>query len=71
MSDYASSPMKAIRAKCLDCVYTAQEVKMCPCTDCPLWHFRLGKNPNRKPMSEERREAAAEKMRKMHRDKVL
>ena len=58
------TPMKAIRAKCLDCNGTAKEVKLCPCIDCPLWPFRLGKNPNIKPrnLTEEQRKAAAERL---------
>ena len=43
------SPVRAIRAKCLDCCAgQAKEVKVCQITDCPLWGFRNGKNPNRK-----------------------
>ena len=43
------TPMKAIRAKCLDCVCgSAQEVRLCPITDCPLYPYRMGHNPNRK-----------------------
>lgn len=42
------TPLKAIRAKCLDCVCgQLQEVRLCPCKDCPLYPFRMGKNPNR------------------------
>jgi hypothetical protein len=42
------TPMKAIRAKCLDCMCgQANEVKLCPITDCSLHPFRLGKNPNK------------------------
>lgn len=61
------TPMKAIRAKCLDCCAGQySEVKMCPCTSCPLYDFRLGKNPNRKPrnLTEEQREALRERARK-------
>lgn len=61
------TPMKAIRAKCLDCCAGQySEVKMCPCTTCPLYDFRLGKNPNRKPrnLTEEQREALRERARK-------
>ena len=58
------TPMKAIRSKCLDCNYTANEVRLCPCTDCALWPFRLGKNPNIKPrnLTDEQRKAAAERL---------
>lgn len=42
------TPLKAIRAKCLDCVCDQpKEVRLCPCTDCPLYPFRMGNNPNR------------------------
>ena len=41
------TPMKAIRAKCLQCSNESpKEVKLCPVTDCPLYDFRSGKNPN-------------------------
>ena len=40
------SPIKAIRAKCLDCCCgQTNEVLLCTCTDCPLYVFRFGKNP--------------------------
>ena len=43
------NPVKAIRAKCLDCCgQQANEAKMCPAQDCPLYPFRFGKNPYRK-----------------------
>lgn len=42
------SPLKAIRAKCLDCCCgQVQEVKLCRVKDCPLFPFRFGKNPYR------------------------
>lgn len=41
------TPMKAIRAKCLECsAGNANEVKLCPITACPLFPYRFGKNPN-------------------------
>ena len=43
------TPLKAIRAKCLDCsAGSADEVRKCTIKDCPLYPFRSGKNPNRK-----------------------
>lgn len=40
--------LQAIRAKCLDCTGgDPGEVKDCPCQDCSLYPFRMGKNPNR------------------------
>lgn len=42
------TPMKAIRAKCLDCCCdNAAEVRACPATDCPLYCYRFGHNPAR------------------------
>lgn len=42
------SPLKAIRAKCIDCsAGVAKEVRECVVTDCSLYPFRMGKNPNR------------------------
>ena len=43
------SPLKAIRAKCLDCMADQPaEVRLCPCENCPLYPYRMGHNPNRK-----------------------
>lgn len=43
------TPLKAIRAKCLDCVcFQPKEVTKCPAEDCPLWIYRMGKSVNRK-----------------------
>lgn len=42
------TPLKAIRSKCLDCTCgQSREVRLCSCTDCSLYPFRLGKNPAR------------------------
>ena len=41
------TPVKAIRAKCLDCCCgSPSEVRLCPCTDCQLYPYRMGRNPN-------------------------
>ena len=41
-------PLKAIRAKCLDCSGGSQaEVRNCDIEDCPLWPYRMGHNPAR------------------------
>ncbi|RJQ30563.1 MAG: hypothetical protein C4589_02985 [Peptococcaceae bacterium] len=46
------TPLKAIRKKCLDCsCWQPKEVKECPVKDCPLYRFRLGRNPNIRPGS--------------------
>ena len=39
-------PLKAIRAKCLDCSVGDQKaVRECTIKSCPLWSYRLGKRP--------------------------
>ncbi|HUT61702.1 MAG TPA: hypothetical protein VNA25_28015 [Phycisphaerae bacterium] len=46
-----SSPLAAIRAKCMDCCCGSfKTVRYCPCdglnsTACALWPFRFGKRP--------------------------
>lgn len=42
---HTATGFSAIKAKCLDCVLTAQEVTKCVQYTCPLWAFRLGRNP--------------------------
>lgn len=43
------TPIKAIRAKCMDCSnYQPSEIRTCEITDCALWPYRMGKNPARK-----------------------
>jgi hypothetical protein len=40
------SPIKAIRAKCLDCCCEQHsEVRKCVAFDCSLWPYRMGRNP--------------------------
>lgn len=66
-----TNPVKAIRAKCLDCCCgSPEEVRQCPCENCALYPFRLGKNPyraNKEPTEAQRaaREAAAERLRNL------
>ena len=65
-------PLDAIREKCLDCsVYEEKEVKLCPCTDCSLWPFRFGTTPykQKRAISEEQRQAAAERMKEINKRK--
>jgi len=39
-------PLKAMRAKCLDCCAgSSNEVKLCPLEECPLYPYRFGKRP--------------------------
>lgn len=54
------TPIKAIRAKCLDCCCgSAKEVELCPIPDCSLYPYRFGKNPNIKLSDEQRAKRAA------------
>jgi hypothetical protein len=40
------SPLRAIRAKCLDCCCgQISEVRRCEAVSCPLWPFRAGRHP--------------------------
>jgi hypothetical protein len=43
---HPESPIKAIRAKCLDCSSgNDAEVRKCTATGCALWPLRMGVNP--------------------------
>lgn len=40
------TPLKAIRAKCMDCTAGQFiEIRLCACTECPLYEYRMGKRP--------------------------
>lgn len=55
-----ATPLKAIRAKCLDCCCgSTEEVKLCTIPTCPLYKYRLGKNPaiKRAPLTDEQKQA--------------
>ena len=55
MEEKRLTPIKAIRAKCLECSCgNNAEVRECVIPDCPLYPYRMGKNPNIK-LSEERK----------------
>lgn len=42
------TPIKAIRAKCIDCCAgQVSEVRKCPVEDCPLHPYRMGKRPSK------------------------
>lgn len=57
--------MRAIRLKCYDCsCYQSNEVRECPVTNCPLYPFRLGKNPFRKKLSEEEKRELIDRFKK-------
>ncbi len=49
MNNNKVTPVKAIRFKCLDCSGgQPSEVRSCNISECPLFPYRLGKNPNRR-----------------------
>ena len=42
------TPIKAIRAKCIDCCCgDKKEVRLCTIDWCPLWPYRMGKRPKK------------------------
>ena len=61
--------LRAIKLKCLDCsTYNINEIKECPVKKCPLYPFRLGRNPFRKrELSEEERNKLSERMKNLKR----
>ncbi|UVC08258.1 hypothetical protein IHQ71_24405 [Rhizobium sp. TH2] len=43
---HKESPIKAIRAKCIDCSGdNVAEARKCVAVNCALWPFRMGSNP--------------------------
>ena len=47
------TPIKAIRARCLDCCgYSAAEVKLCTAVNCPLYPYRMGHRPKKGNLSD-------------------
>ena len=66
MVNEIKNPVKAIRAFCLECSGDSfAEVKSCPRTVCPLYPFRLGKNPyrQRREMTEEEKQVLRDRLR--------
>lgn len=62
----AQNPLKGIREKCIDCCCgETSEVRKCVAVDCPLWPFRMGRNPFRKrrELSPAEKHARAERLR--------
>lgn len=42
------TPIKAIRAKCIDCTNGQNvEIRECPIVNCPLWEYRMGHRPKK------------------------
>ena len=64
--EYKTNPVKAIREKCLACCCgSTTEVKECVVEQCPLFPYRLGKNPFRqkREMTDEERKALGDRLR--------
>lgn len=64
--EYKTNPVKAIREKCLDCCCgSTLEVKECNVVKCPIYPFRMGKNPFRqkREMTEEQKKAIGDRLR--------
>jgi hypothetical protein len=38
--------LKQLRQHCLTCAENAAEVRRCGVIDCPMWAYRLGRNPH-------------------------
>ena len=56
MAKATRTPLKAIRAKCLDCCCNnPNEVRLCPAVDCPLHEYRRGSRPSTIEAREERK----------------
>lgn len=56
---HPESPVKAIRAKCLDCVgNNVAEVRKCVSANCALWPYRMGANPFHASSTSAKREGA-------------
>lgn len=48
------TPIKAIRAKCLDCSNGQfKEVRLCPVKNCPLYEYRGGHRPKSEELTAE------------------
>ena len=64
-SNLITNPVKAIRAFCMECSNgQTSEVKDCPVYKCPLFPFRIGKNPyrQRREMTEEEKQVLADRL---------
>lgn len=71
--EYKKNPVKAIREKCLDCSCgSTAEVKECTVEQCPLFPYRLGKNPFRqkREMTEEQKKAMGDRLREARKASV-
>ena len=68
-----TNPVKAIRAKCLECSNDSTiEVKECNIKNCALYPFRFGKNPYRtkRVLTEDQKKTMAERLKKAREKKA-
>jgi hypothetical protein len=62
----AMTPLKVIRARCLDCCAgSAAEVRTCTAVHCPSWPYRMATSPWRKELSPEEKKRRGDHARKM------
>ena len=48
MAKNFKTPIKAMRAKCLDCCCgSPKEVRLCPVIECALYPYRFGRRPDK------------------------
>jgi hypothetical protein len=48
MAKNFKTPIKAMRAKCLDCCCgSTKEVRLCPVIECALYPYRFGRRPTK------------------------
>lgn len=67
IEEYIKSPLKAIRANCLQCVGgSPNEVKLCTSRACYLYPFRFGRNPytKKREYTDEEKEQMRERLAK-------
>lgn len=67
MEDHTKKPLpKVMRTYCLECcLEKPSEVRLCQSIKCPLWPYRMGKDPFRKrKMTDEQKQEAAQRLKK-------
>ena len=74
MENKILSPLKSIRANCIDCMCgSKKEVRLCPSVDCPLFPYRLGRYPEgarkKRKLSQERKDELREQLSKANGNK--